>query len=115
MNTRPDICFVVNTLGQCLVKPRRVHLIAAKHVMRYLRGKIDLGQYYGIDHDYILYGYIDSYWAGISTDRKRTSGGCYYLGSAMISWFSPVFLSVQMKEITLQLAPLFGKPYGFER
>ena len=39
-NTRPYICFVVNTLSQYLVKPRWVHLIAAKHVMRYLKGTI---------------------------------------------------------------------------
>ena len=30
-NTRPDICFAVNTLSQYLVNPRCVHLIAAKH------------------------------------------------------------------------------------
>ena len=41
-NTRPDICFVVNTLSQYLVQPRRVHLVAAKHVMRYLEGTIDV-------------------------------------------------------------------------
>ena len=59
-STSPDICFVVNTLSQYLVKPRRVHLITAKHVIRYLRGTIDLGLYYGRDHDYNLYGYTDS-------------------------------------------------------
>ena len=42
-NTRPDICFVVNTLSQYLVEPRRVHLVAAKHVMRYLKGMLDYG------------------------------------------------------------------------
>ena len=41
-NTRPDICFAVNTLSQYLVKPRRVQLIVAKHVMRYLKGTINL-------------------------------------------------------------------------
>jgi hypothetical protein len=41
-NTRPDICFVVNTLSQYLVEPRRVHLVAAKHVMRYLKGTLDM-------------------------------------------------------------------------
>ena len=41
-NTRPDICFAMNTLSQYLVQPRRVHLVAAKHVMR----TIDFGQYY---------------------------------------------------------------------
>jgi hypothetical protein len=43
MNTRPDICFVVNTLSQYLVEPRRVHLVGAKHVMRYLKGMLDYG------------------------------------------------------------------------
>ena len=27
MNTRPDICFAVNTLSQFLIDPRHVHLI----------------------------------------------------------------------------------------
>ena len=34
-NTRPDICFAVNTLSQYLVQPRRVHLVTTKHVMDY--------------------------------------------------------------------------------
>ena len=36
-----------------------------------------------------LYGYTDTDWAGSISDRKSsTTGGCYSLGSAMISWFS---------------------------
>ena len=86
-NTRPYICFSMNTLSQYLVKSRQVYLIVSKHVMRYLKGTIDLGPYYGRDHDYKLYGYMDSYWAGSAIDRKSTLGGFYCLGSAMISWF----------------------------
>ena len=56
--------------------------------MRYLKGTIDFGLYYGRDHDYKLYGYTDSDCAGSVRDRKSTSGGCYCLGSTMISWFS---------------------------
>ena len=96
MNTRPDICFVVNTLSQFQVKPRRVHLIAAKHVMRYLKGTIDFGLYYVRDRDYILYGYTDSDWEGSVVDRKSTLGGCYCLGSTMISWFSKKQSSVAL-------------------
>ena len=59
-NTRPDICFVVNTLSQYLVQPRQVHMVVAKHVMRYLKGTIDFGLYYDGNHDYRLYGYIDA-------------------------------------------------------
>jgi hypothetical protein len=37
-NTRADICFAVNTLSQYIVEPRSVHLVVAKHVLRYLNG-----------------------------------------------------------------------------
>jgi hypothetical protein len=52
MNTRPYICFAVNTLSQYLVEPRHVHLVAAKHVMRYLKGTLDYGLCYTEDHDF---------------------------------------------------------------
>jgi hypothetical protein len=87
-NTRPDICFAVNTLSQFLVEPRRVHLVAAKHVMRYLEGTIDYDLSYDRDHDFTLSGYTDADWAGSVSDRKSTSGCCFSLGSAMISWQS---------------------------
>jgi hypothetical protein len=85
-NTRLDICFVVNTLSQFLVEPKNVHLVAAKHVMRYLKGTIDFGLSYDGDHDFTLSGYIDADWAGSVSDRKSTSGCCFSLGSTMISW-----------------------------
>jgi hypothetical protein len=85
-NTRPNICFAVNTLSQFLVKPRHVHLVAAKHVMRYLKGTLDCCLNYDGDHDFTLSGYTDSDWAGSVSDRKSTSGCCFSLGSAMISW-----------------------------
>jgi hypothetical protein len=87
-NTRPDICFVVNTLSQFLVEPRRVRIVVAKHVMRYLKGTLDFGLSYNGDHDFILSGYTVSDWAGSVSDRKSTSRCCFSLGSAMISWQS---------------------------
>ena len=41
-NTRSDICFAVNTL-------RHVHLMVAKHVVRYLKGTIDYGLKYEVN------------------------------------------------------------------
>jgi hypothetical protein len=87
-NTRPNICFVVNTLSQFLVEPRHVHLVAAKHVMRYLKGTLDCGLIYDGDQDFTLSGYTDSDCAGSVSERKSTSGCCLSLGSAMISWQS---------------------------
>ena len=46
MNTRPYIFFPVNTLSQFLTYPRHVHLIAAKHILRYLRATVDYGLKY---------------------------------------------------------------------
>jgi hypothetical protein len=86
MNTKLDIYFAVNTLSQFLVEFRRVHLVAAKHVMRYLKGTMDYGLSYDGDHDFTLSGYTDVYWAGSVADRKNTSGCCFSLGSAMNSW-----------------------------
>jgi hypothetical protein len=86
MNTGPDICFAMNTLSQYLVEPKRVHLVAAKHVMRYLKGMLDYGLCYIGDHDFRLYGYTDSDWARSASDRKSTLGCCFSLGSAMTSW-----------------------------
>jgi hypothetical protein len=79
-NTRLDICFVVNTLSQYLVEPRRVHLVVSKHVMRYLKGMLDYGICYTGDQGIRLYGYTDSDWAGSASDRKSTLGCCFSLG-----------------------------------
>jgi hypothetical protein len=87
-NTRLDICFALNTLSQFLVEPKSFHLVAAKHVMRYLKGTLHFGLSYNRDHDFKLSGYTDSDWAGSVSDKKSTSGCCFILGSAMISWQS---------------------------
>jgi hypothetical protein len=88
VNTRPDICFAVNTLSQFMVEARRVHWVAAKHVLRYLCGMVDYGLDYHRGDGVRLVGYIDSDWVGCVSDRKSTSGCCFGLGSTVISWFS---------------------------
>jgi len=84
-NTRPNICFAVNTLSQYMVEPRRVHWIAAKHALRYLKGTIEYGLSYDADREINLQGYIDADWAGSVTDRKSTFNCCFSLGSTVIS------------------------------
>ena len=43
MNTRPNICFAVNTLSQFLKYLRHAHLIAINHILRYLKGIVNYG------------------------------------------------------------------------
>ena len=86
-NMRPDICFAVNTLSQFLTYPRHVHLIAAKHILRYVRGIVDYGLKYETNQKINLEGYEDSYWESSAIDRKSSSRCYFSMGSSVISWF----------------------------
>jgi hypothetical protein len=99
VNTRPDICFVVNTLSQFMVDPRRVHWVVEKHVLKYLFGMVDYGLDYQRGDGVRLVGYIDSYRAGCISDKKSTSGFCFKLGSSVVSWFNR-----KKKSVTLSSA-----------
>jgi hypothetical protein len=85
VNTRPDICFVVNTLSQFQVEPIQEHWIVTKHVLRYIHGTINYVLRYTTSSDIQLHGFIDSDWVGSVEDKKSTSGMCFSLGSTMIS------------------------------
>ena len=84
-NTRPNIFFDLNTLSQFLMDLRHVHLIYAKHILRYLKGTIDHGLKYEANQKINLEGYVDSEWAGSAIDRKSTSGCCFSMGLGVIS------------------------------
>lgn len=99
VNTRPDICFDVNTLSQFMVEPRRVHWVAAKHVLCYLRGTVDFGLSYVQGDGVKLVGFTDSDWAGSAVYRKSTSRCCFNLGSEVVSWFRMKQKSVALGSI----------------
>ena len=78
----------MNTLSQYMVESRHVHLVATKHVMRYLKGTLDYGLTYVVDLEFRLCGYTDSDWEGRAKYIKSTSGCCFSLGLGIISWLS---------------------------
>jgi hypothetical protein len=84
MNTRPNICFAVNTLSQYMVEPRSVHLISTKHVMRYLKGTIDYGLRYDLYCEIRLQRFTDLDWDDSVADQKSTSVCFFSMGSTMI-------------------------------
>ena len=65
---RPDTCFAMNTQSQFLADSIHVHLIAAKHVLRYLKGIVDYGLKYDANQNITLHGYVDLDWAGSATE-----------------------------------------------
>eukprot|EP00253_Pinus_taeda_P028936 PITA_28936 len=87
VNSRPNICFAVNTLSQHMVEPHHIHWIGAKNLLRYLRGTIKYGLRYTVG-DVRLTRYTDADWASSVVNRKSTYGCCFSLGSTSISWMS---------------------------
>ena len=85
VNTRLDICYVVNTLSQFMCEPKEIHLVAVKHIMRYLQGTLNFGLKYE-KVDLYLHGLTDLDLGGSIKDKKSTSRCCFSLGSTMISW-----------------------------
>ena len=105
-NTRPDICFAVNTLSQYMVDPRHVNLIATKHVLRYLK---DYGLRDVAECEFGLVGYTDSNWAGSVTNWKSTLGCFFSMGSAVITWRNRKQTSVALSTAEVEyIAALFS-------
>eukprot|EP00253_Pinus_taeda_P010125 PITA_10125 len=88
LNTQPDICFAVNTMSQFICEPRRMHWVAAKHILCYLQRTVDFALDYRQGDRVRLAGYTDSDWVGCASYRKSNSRCCFGLGSAVVSWIS---------------------------
>ncbi|CAL1409822.1 unnamed protein product [Linum trigynum] len=87
--TRPDIMYIVCTLSRFMESPMRQHMLAAKRVLRYLKGTMAYGIWYkGMKEEEPLLGYTDSDYAGDLDDRKSTSGYTFFLANGVISWAS---------------------------
>ena len=85
--TRPDLCYAVSNVARFCTKPTKVHWQAIKRIFRYLRGTSNLGILYSNEYTG-CFGYSDADWAGDLNDRKSTSGYCFYMNNAVISWKS---------------------------
>ena len=72
VNTRPNICYVVNQLSQAMVKLTKLFWKAGKHVLRYLRGTTNYGLWYRQTEGVKLQDFTDAGWVGIPSDGKST-------------------------------------------
>jgi hypothetical protein len=84
--TRPDLAFAYSELSKYVQCPQPAHMLAAQHVLRYLRGTYELGIRYHRDafHPDQLWGWVDADW---ETTRSHTgyvlmlNGGSLYFRS----------------------------------
>lgn len=86
--TRPDLMYSVCLISRYMADPTEEHLLAAKRVLRYLKGTLELGVFYGRKGAIELFAYTDSDYAGDYDDRKSTSGYVFKLSGGAVAWSS---------------------------
>lgn len=89
VHTRPNISFAVGYVSRFMERPTTEHMVAVKHILRYISGMLHYGCYYRRNcTDIGVIGDSDADLVGDQDDRMSTSGGIFFLGSAPISWHS---------------------------
>jgi hypothetical protein len=93
--TWPDIAFAVSELSRFVSSPGQFHMAAVKHLIRYLQGSRELGITYSkpsndgpMNQPNILWGFVDSDWAGCPDSRRSTTGFTLMLNGAAVAWKS---------------------------
>ena len=60
--------------------------MAIKRIQTYLKGTKDYGLWYKKGGNFDLMTFTNDNWVGSVDDRKRTSGGAFFLGNRLVSW-----------------------------
>ncbi|XP_057471979.1 uncharacterized mitochondrial protein AtMg00810-like [Actinidia eriantha] len=76
------------TDGEPLADPTLYRQLVVLRILRYVKGTIFHGLHYSSHSSLTLRAYSDADWAGDPTDRRSTTGYCFFLGDSLISWRS---------------------------
>lgn len=90
VNTRSDIAYVVGILSRFMEKPISEHMVAIKHLLRYIKGTLNVGCFYVRKKkgEVELINYSDSDMAEDVDDKKGITGVVFFLGLNLITWLS---------------------------
>eukprot|EP00253_Pinus_taeda_P003835 PITA_03835 len=69
-------------------KSKGITSLGSQKNFKHLQGTQYFELWYPKDTDLTLHAYTDVDWAGNVDDQKITSGGAFYMGSRLVSWFS---------------------------
>lgn len=88
MASRPDIMQEVGLVNIFQDSPKETHVQDVKRIFRYLKGTFYFGIWYPKREYLNLTTYTDANQVGNVDDRKRTSGGEFFLGNCLVSCLS---------------------------
>ncbi|XP_039143972.1 secreted RxLR effector protein 161-like [Dioscorea cayenensis subsp. rotundata] len=104
--SRPDISFSIGVCARYQATPMESHLKPVKRIIRYVHSTAKYGIWYSKDSNSHLAGYSDANWEGNIDDRKSTSGGCFYLGNNLVTWYSKKQSSISLSPAKVEyIAP----------
>ncbi|XP_039165385.1 uncharacterized mitochondrial protein AtMg00810-like [Eucalyptus grandis] len=84
--TRPDICYVVQTLSQFMHSPKQSHMNAALKVVKYLKSCPGLGILLSRKCNMEMAAYCDADYATCPMSRRSITGFCIKFGESLLSW-----------------------------
>ena len=88
ISTRPDISYAVGNLAKFSSKPTKIHWMALKCVLCYLKGTMNYGISYKREELNDCVVFLDADWAGDINDRKSNSGYLFQISGGAVSWRS---------------------------
>jgi hypothetical protein len=89
VGTRPDIAFAVSQVARHFENPTVTHLVAAKRIIRYIKGTVTKGlQYDAASGSSDLLAYCDSDWGSCPDTRRSTSGYIIKPCGGPVAWLS---------------------------
>ncbi|CAI7923228.1 unnamed protein product [Closterium sp. NIES-53] len=88
--TRPDLAYPLGLLARYVApgRHRKVHMDAAKRVLRYLCSTSGMGLVLGGRGDVVLTGHSDASWVDDQATQRSSQGYTFSLGSGSVSWRS---------------------------
>lgn len=84
-STRPELMYLVSLLSRFMQQPTDVRLIAAKRILRYVKGNMSCGNYFGRMKKLKLIGYSDSDWVGSMKDSRSSCRYSFSFGNGVFS------------------------------
>ena len=81
-----SLIYMTITKPDFTIAPRKPHLDAARHILRYVKSTLQYELFYETECLIQEHGYINADWASSISDRRSTSGFMFSLRSATISW-----------------------------
>ncbi|CAI7813326.1 unnamed protein product [Closterium sp. NIES-54] len=94
--TRPDLAYPLGLLARYVApgRHRKVHMDAAKRVLRYLCSTSGMGLVLGGRGNVVLTGHSDTSWVDDQATQRSSQGYTFSLGSGSVSWRSTCSSSV---------------------